>query len=179
MSRIGNMPVSIPDKVKVEFKPGFLKVEGPKGSLEQEVKKGIEVELQDSVAIVKRSSELKTVRALHGLYRKLLSNMVTGVSEGFSKVLLISGVGYRAEVQGSELVLNLGYSNPIEYLIPDDIQIEVEGNNKVKVSGIDRQRVGQVSAEIRSLRPPEPYKGKGIKYEDEAVRRKIGKAGVK
>lgn len=179
MSRIGNMPVTIPEKVKVEFKPGHLKVEGPKGSLEQEVKGGIEVELQDAVAVVKRSSELKEVRALHGLYRKLLSNMVTGVSEGFSKVLLINGVGYRAEVQGDELILNLGYSNPIEYLIPDDIQIEVEGNNRIKVSGIDRQRVGQISAEIRSLRPPEPYKGKGIRYEDELVRRKIGKAGVK
>jgi len=173
------MPVSIPEKVKVEFTPGLLKVEGPKGTLEQEVKGGIVVELQDSVALVKRNSELKKVRALHGLYRKLLSNMVIGVSEGFSKVLLISGVGYRAEVQDKELVLNLGYSNPIEYCIPEDIQIEVEGNNKVKVSGIDRQRVGQVSSEIRSLRPPEPYKGKGIKYEDEAIRRKIGKAGVK
>ncbi len=179
MSRIGNMPVAIPEKVKVEFTPGFLKVEGPKGTLEQEVKGGIEVELQDSMAVVKRNSELKKVRALHGLYRKLLSNMVIGVSEGFSKVLLISGVGYRAEVRDKELVLNLGYSNPIEYYIPEDIQIEVEGNNRVKVSGIDRQRVGQVSAEIRSLRPPEPYKGKGIKYEDETIRRKIGKAGVK
>lgn len=179
MSRIGNMPVSIPDKVKVEFTPGMLKVEGPKGSLEQEVKGGIEVELQDSVAVVKRNSEMKQVKALHGLYRKLLSNMVTGVSEGFTKVLLINGVGYRAEIQGNELVLNLGYSNPIEFVIPEDIQVEVEGNNKIKISGIDRQRVGQISSDIRSLRPPEPYKGKGIKYEDEMIRRKIGKSGVK
>lgn len=179
MSRIGNLPVEIPEKVKIEFSHGTLKVEGPKGKLEQAVKDGIDFELQKSIAIVKRENETKNLRALHGLYRQLLSNMVTGVSQGFAKTLLINGVGYRAEVQGDELILNLGYSNPVVYIIPEDIKIEVEGNNKVNVSGIDRQKVGQVSAEIRAIRPPEPYKGKGVKYENEVVRRKIGKAGVK
>ena len=116
---------------------------------------------------------------MHGLYRSLVRNMVAGVSDGFAKTLLINGVGYRAEVQGTVLVLNLGYSNPIEYPIPDDVTIATDGPTKIVVSGIDRQRVGQTASEIRSIRPPEPYKGKGVRYEDEYVRRKVGKSGVK
>ncbi len=179
MSRIGKLPVEIPSGVTVEYKPGFVSVQGPKGRLEQEMDLAVDVELQENIAVVNRKDETKRSRSLHGLYRKLLSNMVEGVSKGFTKTLLINGVGYRAEVQGDFLVLNIGYSNPMEYYIPEGTAITCEGNNKIIVSGIDRQKVGQVSAEIRSLRPPEPYKGKGIKYEDELIRRKIGKAGVK
>ncbi|MFP4562404.1 MAG: 50S ribosomal protein L6 [Spirochaetia bacterium] len=179
MSRIGKMPVQIPDGIKVEYKPGSITVEGPKGKLSQDVLPEVSIDVKDGVAEVTRKNESKRAKALHGLYRKLLSNMVTGVTTGFTKNLVINGVGYRAEVQDKILVLNLGYSNPIEFQIPDDLNISCEGNNKIIVTGIDRQRVGQVSADIRSLRPPEPYKGKGIKYEDEMIRRKIGKAGVK
>ena len=179
MSRIGNMPVEIPEGITIDYKPGVVSVAGPKGKLEQEMERCVDIEIQDKQAIVKRNDETKRTRSLHGLYRKLLTNMVTGVSSGFSKTLLVNGVGYRAEVQGDFLVLNIGYSNPVEYYIKEGIQITCEGTNKIIVSGIDRQKVGQVSAEIRSLRPPEPYKGKGVKYEDELVRRKIGKTGVK
>ena len=179
MSRIGKMPVQIPDGIKIEYKSGSVTVEGPKGKLSQDVQPEVSIEIKDGVAEITRKNESKRAKALHGLYRKLLSNMVVGVTTGFTKSLVINGVGYRAEVQGEVLVLNLGYSNPIEFQIPGDLSITCEGNNKIIVSGIDRQRVGQVSADIRSLRPPEPYKGKGIKYEDEMIRRKIGKAGVK
>ena len=179
MSRIGKMPVQIPDGIKIEYKSGSVTVEGPKGKLSQDVQPEVSIEIKDGVAEITRKNESKRAKALHGLYRKLLSNMVVGVTTGFTKSLVINGVGYRAEVQGDVLVLNLGYSNPIEFQIPGDLSITCEGNNKIIVSGIDRQRVGQVSADIRSLRPPEPYKGKGIKYEDEMIRRKIGKAGVK
>lgn len=179
MSRIGKMPVSIPDGIKVEYRPGTMTVEGPKGKLSQDVLPEVSVEVKDGFAEVTRKNESKRAKSLHGLYRKLLSNMVTGVTTGFTKNLVINGVGYRAEVQGDTLVLNLGYSNPIEFHVPEDLSITCEGNNRIIVSGIDRQRVGQVSADIRSLRPPEPYKGKGIKYDEEIIRRKIGKAGVK
>lgn len=179
MSRIGNMPVDIPEGITIDYKPGFVSVTGPKGTLEQKMEGCVDIEVRDNRAIVKRKDETKRTRSLHGLYRKLLSNMVTGVNTGFSKTLLVNGVGYRVEVQGDFLILNIGYSNPVEYYIPEGTQIACEGTNKIIVSGIDRQKVGQVSSEIRSLRPPEPYKGKGIKYEDELVRRKIGKTGVK
>lgn len=179
MSRIGKLPVEIPSGVTVQVKDNTVDVKGPKGELSLAFKPEVDIIVQDGIATVEKRIESIQGSAFHGLYRKLLQNMVTGVSQGFTKTLLINGVGYRAEVQGDVLVLNLGYSNPILFQIPEDLQISCDGANKVIVSGIDKQRVGQISSEIRSLRPPEPYKGKGVKYEDEIIRRKIGKAGVK
>lgn len=178
MSRIGKLPIAIPDGVKVDVKGLMVTVEGPKGKLEQKIDPLVAVKTEGGVAVVERKNESKRARSFHGLYRKLLANMVTGVSTGFQKNLLINGVGFRAEVKGRSLVLNLGYSNPVEYLFDDEVSIAVD-NNKITVSGASRERVGQVSAEIRSIRPPEPYKGKGVRYEDEYVRRKVGKSGVK
>lgn len=154
-------------------------VEGPKGKLVQEYMPNVTIAVEGEQVIVTRKDDSKSSRSYHGLYRQLVQNMITGVSAGFSRALLVNGVGYRAELKGNVLLLNLGFSNQIEYVINDDITITCEGQNKIIVTGIDKQRVGQTCAEIRSLRPPEPYKGKGIKYEDEVVRRKIGKSGVK
>lgn len=178
MSRIGRLPVEIPKGVQVAISGALVTVEGPKGKLAQTLNPLVNIEIEDGRAIVQRKNDSKQARSYHGLYRKLLSNMVTGVSSGFSKTLLINGVGFRAEVKGKTLVLNLGYSNPIEYMFEDGIDIVVD-NNKITISGANRERVGQVSAEIRSVRPPEPYKGKGVRYENEHVRRKVGKSGVK
>jgi large subunit ribosomal protein L6 len=179
MSRIGKIPVVVPQGVKVNITPTSILVEGPKGKLTQSYNPSIEIKAEGSSVVLTRKNELKKTRALHGLYRSLVNNMVKGVSTGFSKALLINGVGYRAELKGKSLLLSLGYSNVFEYPIPDGIKIDVENQTKVVVSGIDKVRVGQISAEIRSIRPPEPYKGKGIKYETEFVRRKVGKTGVK
>jgi large subunit ribosomal protein L6 len=180
MSRIGRMPIEIPDGVTLTVDDNRIVVKGAKGELSQNYHRSmVAINLEDKTCTVERKNETKQAKSMHGLYRKLIHNMVVGVSEGFSKVLLVNGVGYRAEARGEVVVLNLGYSNPIEYPIPDGITITVEGNNRIVVSGADRQKVGQVSAEIRGLRPPEPYKGKGIRYENEYVRRKIGKTGIK
>ncbi|ORC38221.1 50S ribosomal protein L6 [Marispirochaeta aestuarii] len=179
MSRVGKLPIEIPKGVKVNLNNSVVEVEGPKGKLTQEIKGDISLNIEDSQVVVECNSQTKQNRSYHGLYRKLLQNMVTGVSNGFSKTLLINGVGYRAELKGKVLALNLGYSNMIEFMINDDVSVNLEGNNKVIISGIDKQKVGQAAAEIRSLRPPEPYKGKGIVYENENLRRKIGKSGVK
>lgn len=179
MSRIGVLPIEVPSGVTVDVKPDQVSVKGPKGELSQSYHGDISVAVNDGVVVVSRRNDTKISKSLHGLYRNLIRNMVAGVSVGFTKNLLINGVGYRAEVQGSILVLNLGYSNPIEYPIPEELTISCDGPTKIVVSGIDKQRVGQVSSEIRSIRPPEPYKGKGVRYEDEYVRRKVGKAGVK
>lgn len=178
MSRIGKLPITIPQGVKVDVSGTLVKVEGPKGKLQQTTDPLVEVRIESDHVTVERKNDTKKARAYHGLYRKLIFNMITGVSTGFSKNLLINGVGFRAEVKGRSLVLNLGYSNPVEYMFGDGIDIAVD-NNKITVSGASRERVGQVSAEIRSIRPPEPYKGKGVRYEDEYVRRKVGKSGVK
>ena len=179
MSRVGMMPVTIPPGVKAECKDNRVIVQGPKGKLEQDLDPLVRVQIQDETISVSRTEETRRARALHGLYRSLLNNMVTGVSKGFSKILVVSGVGYRAELKGKSLLLNLGYSLPVEYPIPENIEIQVEANSRITVSGIDREQLGQVCAEIRSFRPPEPYKGKGIRYADERVRRKVGKTGVK
>jgi large subunit ribosomal protein L6 len=174
------MPIEIPDGVTLTVDDKRIVVKGAKGQLSQDYQGSyVSINLEDKICQVERKNETKQAKSMHGLYRKLIQNMVVGVSEGFSKVLLVNGVGYRAEQRENFLVLNLGYSNPIEYPIPEGITIAVEGNNRIVVSGADRQQVGQVSAEIRSLRPPEPYKGKGIRYENEYVRRKIGKTGIK
>jgi len=179
MSRIGKIPVKLPKGVKVSFANDTMTVEGPKGKLTQKYHPVITFENKGEEVIVSRANEEKQVKAFHGLYRNLLNNMVKGVSEGFSKTLVITGVGYRAEVQGKMLVMNLGFSTDIYVGIPAGLNITAEGGTKVTVSGIDKQRVGELAAQIRKLRPPEPYKGKGIRYEDEHIRRKVGKSGVK
>jgi large subunit ribosomal protein L6 len=179
MSRIGKLPVEIPKGVKVSISDSLLSVEGPKGKLSQVLKPEVSIQVEGDIARVSRSNDSKQARAYHGLFRKLLFNMVTGVSAGFSKTLVVNGVGYKAEVKGKNLILNVGFSNPVEYYISEGLSITCDGPNKIVVSGINREKVGQACAEIRSIRPPEPYKGKGIKYENEYVRRKVGKAGVK
>jgi len=179
MSRIGKIPVKVPKGVKVTFANEQMTVEGPKGKLTQKYHPIISFENKGEEIVVSRANEEKQTKAFHGLYRNLLNNMVTGVSNGFTKSLVITGVGYRAEVQGKLLVMSLGYSNDIFVGIPKDIAITADANGKVTVSGIDKQRVGEIAAQIRKLRPPEPYKGKGVRYEDEHIRRKVGKSGVK
>jgi large subunit ribosomal protein L6 len=179
MSRIGKIPVKIPGGVKVSFADEVMTVEGPKGKLAQKYHPVITFENKGEEIIVSRANEEKQSKAFHGLYRNLLNNMVTGVSAGFSRTLIVTGVGYKAEVQGKLLVLSLGFSSDIYVGIPDDLAIAVDTGNKVVISGINKQRVGELASQIRKLRPPEPYKGKGIRYEDEQIRRKVGKSGVK
>ena len=178
MSRIGKTPVKIPAGVKVSFSNGTMTVEGPKGKLSQKYHPVITFEAKGDEIIVNRANEEKQTTAFHGLYRKLLNNMVLGVSTGFSKSLFVSGVGFKVEVHGKILSMSIGYSNDIFVGIPDGLAVTAEAG-KITVSGIDRQRVGELAAQIRKLRPTEPYKGKGIRYENERVRRKVGKSGVK
>ena len=176
MSRIGKTPVSIPDKVKVSVADnGHVIVEGPKGKLSWGLPKDITLTVEGDKATLTRSGDARDVRALHGLSRALVSNMVTGVSAGFRRDLEIQGVGFRAAVKGDKLDLSVGYSHPVLFDIPQEIKIVVTDNTKISVEGIDRQLVGQVAADIRAYYPPEPYKGKGIRYSDEVVRRKEGK----
>ena len=178
MSRIGIQPIDIPDGVRVSVAGNCVTVEGPKGKLEQGFRPEVSMAVEDEQVIVRRQDNSKAAKSYHGLYRNLVANMVAGVTEGFTKTLLINGVGYRAELRENVLVLNLGYSNPIQFGLAEGLTATLDGNAKITISGIDRQAVGQACAEIRSLRPPEPYKGKGVRYEGEYVRRKIGKAGV-
>ena len=178
MSRIGKEPISIPAGTKVALDGRVFTAEGPKGRVELAVVRGVEVEIEDGTVTVSRRGNSGAHRARHGLTRALLANAVHGATEGFSRQLEINGVGYRAEVRGRELHLSLGYSHPVIYAIPDGVDIDVDKNNKITVQGADKQSVGQVAAEIRALRKPEPYKGKGIKYVDEVIRRKAGKAGA-
>jgi large subunit ribosomal protein L6 len=179
MSRIGVKPVVVPSGVDVKFDDGMLNVKGPKGQLGVKVAEGISFELSDGSCRVGRSGDSPTLRANHGLMRALLANMVTGVTAGFEKKLEITGVGYKADVRGSSIVLNLGYSHPITYPFPDGIQIAVDSGTKLTVKGIDKEKVGQVAAEIRSMRPPDSYKGKGVRYAGEYIRLKAGKSGQK
>ncbi len=178
MSRIGNAPISLPKGVDVSTSGSEVEVKGPKGTLTQTIDPTIAVSVDDGVVTVSRENEERTTRALHGLSRALINNMVIGVSEGYSKELTAVGVGYRAALKGSELELQVGFSHPVSITAPDGIAFEVPEPTKIIVSGIDKQLVGQVAADIRAVRPPEPYKGKGIRYSDEYVRRKAGKAGV-
>ncbi len=177
MSRIGRLPVTIPAGVKVSVAGNKMTVQGPKGSLSQELHERMTIAVESDQIMVTRPSDEKTDAALHGLTRSLINNMVVGVTAGFEKTLLISGVGYRAEVAGKVLTLALGYSHPVVYALPDGINVEVEKQTKLTVQGIDKQLVGAAAAKIRSFRKPEPYKGKGIKYADEKIVRKAGKAG--
>lgn len=178
MSRIGIKPIPVPGTVQVELAQGnAVKVKGPKGELSEKLSPKVQIVQEDGQLLVKRESEDREIKALHGLTRSLLNNMVVGVTDGYTKVLEIQGVGYRAQMQGKNLVLNVGFSHPVNMVPPDGISYAVEGNNRVSVSGINKQVVGEEAARIRGVRPPEPYKGKGIRYQGEYVRRKAGKAG--
>jgi len=180
MSRIGKVPVPVPSGVEVNLGEGnLLKVKGPKGSLERKLPTEIKIALENGQINVERPNDLKKFKSLHGLTRTLINNMIVGVTTGYQKVLEINGVGYRAAKNNDLLTLNLGYSHPVEMKDPEGVKSEVEGTNKIIVSGIDKEKVGQYAANIREKRPPEPFKGKGIKYETERIRRKAGKAGKK
>ena len=179
MSRIGRMPITVPAGVTVKIDEGnVVTVKGPKGTLERALAPEMILEQKDGEITVSRPNDLKRNKSLHGLTRTLLHNMIVGVHEGYTKVLEVNGVGYRAAKQGKKLVLNLGYSHPVEMEDPDGVETTVEGN-KISVTGISKEKVGQYAAEIRGKRAPEPYKGKGIKYADEVIRRKVGKTGAK
>lgn len=177
MSRIGNAPIQIPSGVEVLKTDNSLVVKGPKGNLSMEIDSTITVEVTDNVINVKRKNDQKKNKAMHGLTRALIANMVVGVTDGWSKKLELVGVGYRALLNGEKLVLSVGFSHPVEIEAPEGIQFEVTDNTKLTVSGVSRELVGQVSANIRRIKPPEPYKGKGIRYVGEYIRRKAGKAG--
>ena len=178
MSRIGKLPISVPGGVTITVDDGnTVTVKGPKGTLTEEISPDMMIEQDNGVLHVKRPSDDKQHRALHGLTRSLIHNMVVGVTEGFAKNLEIEGVGYRAQLQGSKLVLNMGYSHPVEFEAPEGISFEVPAPNRITVKGISKQQVGQMAADIRAVREPEPYKGKGIRYAGEYVRRKEGKTG--
>ncbi|MGI5173037.1 50S ribosomal protein L6 [Treponema sp. OMZ 840] len=179
MSRIGKLPVAIPAGVKVTADANVITVEGPKGKLTQDYSDLVKIDVQDGQALVTRSDDTKPARAAHGLYRSLIRNMVQGVTDGFTKNLIINGVGFRAEVQGKLLIMNLGYSNDFIAAIPDGLTVTADAQGKISIAGIDKQQVGEFAAEIRRLRKPEPYKGKGVRYETETIKRKVGKAGVK
>lgn len=178
MSRIGKQPVQFPGDVNVDLKGGTIKVKGPKGELGWDFPAGMDVQVQGQSVLVQRPDDTKQSRALHGLTRSLINNMVTGVSKGYERALEINGVGYRAQVQGKKITFALGFSHPVEFELPDGIAAEVDKKQtSLKLSGIDKQKIGQVAADIRSLRPPDSYKGKGIRYAGERIKLKAGKAG--
>lgn len=179
MSRIGKKPVQLPGKVQFTLNGDMMSVKGPKGNLERQLHPAIQLEINESVVSVKTDASDKQKVALQGLYRALIANMVTGVSTGYEKKLLLSGIGYRAEAKGNSLTLNVGYSNPVNFTIPEGISVTVENNTQVILTGIDKEILGQVAANIRDIRPPEPYKGKGIMYADERIIRKAGKTAGK
>ena len=179
MSKVGKLPVAIPAGVTVTVANGQMVVKGAKGELKQSIPEEIEIKVENGQAVLSTKNDAKQTNAYHGLYRSLLANMVKGVTEGFSKTLIITGVGYRAEVKGKELVMNLGYSSDYIAIIPDGLTVVATPDGKLTVSGIDKQLVGEFCSQIRKLRKPEPYKGKGIRYDNEVIRRKVGKTGVK
>ena len=177
MSRIGKKPIEIPSGVEIAIDNNVVAVKGPKGSISRTFHKDIKISQEENQLIVERPSENKLHRALHGTTRSILSNMVEGVTKGFEKSLELVGVGYRVAKSGSKVTLSVGYSHPVEFVPEEGIELDVPATNKIIVKGIDKERVGAVAAEIRSIRKPEPYKGKGIKYENERIRRKVGKTG--
>ena len=179
MSRVGKKPIAVPSGVEVKIEGSKVRVKGSKGELEREFNPNMKIESRDGQIVVTRPDDNRTNRALHGLTRALLNNMVTGVSEGFLKQLIVVGVGYNVDLKGKDLVMQLGFSHPVNYPAPKGIEFEVDSKaNTIKIKGIDKQQVGQVSAEIRKFRPPEPYKGKGVMYAGEHIRRKAGKAAA-
>lgn len=179
MSRIGKQPIVIPTGVDVKLENNVITVKGPKGTLTRKLVDDLTISIEDNQIVVTRPNDLKRYKSLHGLTRTLIANMVEGVTNGYTKSLEINGVGYRAAKNGNKLTLTLGYSHPVEMIDPEGITATLEGTNKITVSGIDKEKVGQFAAEIRAKRPPEPYKGKGIKYSTEIIRRKVGKTGKK
>jgi large subunit ribosomal protein L6 len=179
MSRIGKQPITVPKGVDISIANELVTVKGPKGQLQVKLLPGVSAAVKDGSINITRANDERETRSFHGLLRALLANATTGVSKGWSKKLEIVGIGYRAESQGKSVIFNLGYSHPIDFAVPDGIEIDVDAKaNKITVKGIDRQQVGQTAAEIRGLRPPEPYKGKGVRYSDERVRTKAGKQGA-
>ena len=180
MSRIGRMPIAIPAGVTVDIaENNKVTVKGPKGTLERVLPAEMDIKMEGSEIVVSRPNDLKKMKSLHGLTRTLINNMVVGVTDGYEKKLEVNGVGYRAQKQGKKLVLSLGYSHPVEMEDPEGLETVLDGQNIIVVKGIDKEKVGQYAAEIRAKRAPEPYKGKGIKYADEVIRRKVGKTGKK
>ncbi len=178
MSRVGKQPIDVPDGVQVSVTRNHIKVQGTKGQLEWNFHPEMKVGVADGQIKVERPSDQKLHRSLHGLTRTLICNMVTGVTQGFRREMDIIGVGYRANKEGNDLVLQLGFSHPVHFPIPEGIQIDIEKQTRISIQGIDKQQVGQVAANIRAIKPPEPYKGKGIKYSDEVIKRKAGKSGA-
>ena len=179
MSRIGNTPIVVPDGIEVNILENKINVKGPKGEMVSPLFFGIQAVLKENIISIQRENNSKDIKAKHGLSRALLANCIQGVHEGFSKLLILQGVGYRATKRGKQLILTLGFSHEILFDEPQDVSIEVLEQTRIKISGIDRQRVGQIASQIRAFRPPEPYKGKGIHYEGERIRRKAGKTGKK
>jgi large subunit ribosomal protein L6 len=179
MSRVGKKPISVPDKTKLSYNDRLLTVEGGKGLLSRMIHPAVELKIDDGIINVTNVIEDRTTRALQGLTRSLVANMITGVTQGFERTLEINGIGYRAELKGKQIIFNLGYSHPIAFDLPDGIEAVIDRNNVIKVAGIDKEKVGHTAAAIRRLRPPEPYKGKGIKYAEEHIRKKAGKTGTK
>jgi large subunit ribosomal protein L6 len=179
MSRVGKKPISIPEKTKVTYTDRLVTVQGEKGTLSQSIHPAIDLKIEDGVMNVTMVAEDRNSRALQGLTRSLVDNMIVGVNKGFERKLEINGIGYRAELSGKQIILHVGYSNPVTFNLPEGISATVEKNNNIILSGIDKQKVGLAAAAIRKIRPPEPYKGKGIKYAEEHIRRKAGKTGTK
>jgi large subunit ribosomal protein L6 len=179
MSRVGKKPIQIPEKIKISYENRLLTVQGDKGTLSQTIHPEVDLEIEDGAMSVTPLTQSRRCRALQGLTRSLVANMITGVTDGFERVLEINGIGYRAELKGNTIVLNVGYSNPVQFDLPEGVSASIERNNIIKLSGIDKQKIGSTAAAIRKIRPPEPYKGKGIKYAEEYIRRKAGKAGAK
>ena len=179
MSRVGKKPIPIPDNTKITYADRLLTVEGGQGKLVQSIHPAVDLNIEDGVMNVTMLTEDRNTRALQGLTRSLVANMIAGVNQGFERKLEINGIGYRAELSGKQIILNVGYSNPVAFDLPEGISADVEKNNNIKLFGIDKQLVGLAAAAIRRIRPPEPYKGKGIKYAEEHIRRKAGKTGTK
>jgi large subunit ribosomal protein L6 len=178
MSRVGKMPVPIPDKVKLSYENRVLTVQGEKGKLTRSIHPAVDLKIEDGVLKVVPLEDKRTSRALQGLTRSLVANMIAGVINGFERTLIINGIGYRAEMKGKSIVLNVGYSNPVQFDLPEGVAANIDRNTIIKLSSIDKEKLGLVAASIRKIRPPEPYKGKGIKYAEERIRRKAGKAGA-
>ena len=179
MSRVGKKPIPVPDKTKITYKDRVITVQGEKGSLQRTIHPAIDLAIDNNIITVTMAEEDRKTRALQGLTRSLVANMLTGVSKGFDRALEINGIGYRAELKGKSILFNLGYSHPINFELPEGVSASIEKNNVVKLSGIDKELIGRTAASIRQLRPPEPYKGKGIKYAEEYIQRKAGKTGTK
>ncbi len=178
MSRVGKKPIPVPEKTEIKYQEKLIRIKGAKGTLERYVHPDVDLEIKDNTIQVVIDSNNRKLRALQGLTRSLVANMVTGVNNGFERVLIINGIGYRAELSGKNVIFNLGYSNPINFELPEGISAKVD-RTKVTLSGIDKDLLGKTAASIRKLRPPEPYKGKGVKYENERIQRKAGKTGTK